>query len=289
MPLHAARGFAYAEAAPNHGDLMAETFQQWRSLPIKGAHNLRDMGGYTTPDGRRLKWRTLYRSGVMAKLSEADTQALRDLGITAICDLRTRHERRRRPTLWHEGTDIIYYSRDYELSAGDLDATLQSGTIEHDVMEKIIHQVYRRLPTEQAESYRAMFQLLLEGRVPLLFNCTAGKDRTGLAAALLLHALGMDRAVIDEDYALTELVVGELERVLLGDPRYSKLAQARRADYLPLLSARPEYLTVAFAEIENQYGSMEAYFQEALGMGAAEIEKLKGILLEQESTRFFQP
>lgn len=259
---------------------MAETFEQLRSLPIKGAHNLRDMGGYVAQDGRRLKWRTLYRSGVMANLSEPDIQAFRDLGIKAICDLRTRHECRRRPTLWHEGTDILYYSRDYELSAGDLEAVLKSGSIAHDVMEKIIHHVYRKLPIEQAESYRAMFQLLLEGRVPFLFNCTAGKDRTGVAAALLLLALGMDRALIDEDYALTELMIEELERLLLGDPRYARLAQAPRAHYLPLLSARPEYLTVAFAEIDNRYGSVEAYFQEALGVGPAEITKLQDLLLE---------
>jgi protein-tyrosine phosphatase len=238
------------------------------------------MGGYTAQDGRRLKWHVLYRSGVMAKLSEADIRAFRELGITAICDLRTQHERNRRPTLWHEGTDILYYSRDYDLSVGDLEGMLKTGMIAHDSMEKVIHAVYRRLPIEQAAGYRAMFQLLLEGRVPFLFNCTAGKDRTGVGAALLLHALGMDRAVIDEDYAMTELVIDKLERLLLGDPRYARLADAPRGEYLPLLTANPAYLTIAFAEIESRYGTMQAYFQEALGVGPAEVDKLQELLLE---------
>jgi len=251
-----------------------------RTLPISGGHNLRDMGGYETKDGRRLKWRTLFRSGVMAGLDQADADAFRELGIVAICDLRTPVERRRRPTEWHEGTEIYYHARDYDLSAGNLEAMLARENVPPDAIEEIILQVYRELPFEQAEGYRELFRLLAAGRVPLLFNCTAGKDRTGVAAALVLLALDVPRETIEDDYALTEAVIHELEVILLGDPRYTRLARIPRAHYLPLLQANPAYLGVAFDAIERRYGSVGAYFETVLGVGAAEIAAMKAVLLE---------
>lgn len=100
-----------------------------RALPIVGSHNLRDMGGYQAGDGRQVKWRTLFRSGVMAGLTEADRTEFRQLGIAAIYDLRANHERERRPTQWHQGENIEYYSRDHELSAGGGDREIDGDPI----------------------------------------------------------------------------------------------------------------------------------------------------------------
>src|SRR5690606_24218172 len=82
-----------------------------RILPVDGAQNLRDMGGYHTADGRMVKWRTLYRSGVMARLAPESADSIRQLGIVAICDLRANEERERNPTQWHQGTGTRYHSR----------------------------------------------------------------------------------------------------------------------------------------------------------------------------------
>jgi protein-tyrosine phosphatase len=247
---------------------------------IAGGHNLRDMGGHVARDGRRLKYNTLYRSGVMAQLSEADIQAFRQLGIVAICDFRTPHERKGKPTLWHEGEAIEYYARDYDLSSAGLEQLLRAEASEPGEVERVIHRVYRKLPDEQAEAYRTLFAMLLAGKVPLLFNCTAGKDRTGMAAALVMTALDMPPEAIEADYVETERVIEALEQILLTDPRYARLSQLGRAEYLPLFQAKPEYLATAFDEIEQRHGGVEAYFEQVLGVGKAERERLKELLLE---------
>jgi protein-tyrosine phosphatase len=250
-----------------------------RVLPIAGSHNLRDMGGYETVDGRKVKWGRLYRSGVMAQLTAADREEFRRLGVVAIYDLRTRKERARRPTDWHHGDDIDYFSREYEMSTGALDRIIAKGALVRDEFMRVIHNAYRHLPFEQAESYRELFRLLVDGRVPLLFNCTAGKDRTGIAAALILYALGVPRHTIDHDYSLTELAMDKLEAILFGDPRYAPLAKLPREQYLPMLRADPDYLTIAFREIERRHGSIAMYLDTVLGVGAREIEALRENLL----------
>ena len=250
-----------------------------RVVPIAGSHNLRDMGGYETADGRKLKWGTLYRSGVMAQLTDADRREFRELGIVAIYDLRATQERARRPTDWHHGEAIQYHSREYEMSIGALDEMIARGTLVKEEFMRMIHDAYRDLPFEQADSYRELFALLVAGRVPLLFNCTAGKDRTGIAAALILHALGVPRKTIDHDYSLTELAMNHLESILFSDPRYAPLAALPRENYLPMFRADPDYLTIAFAEIERRHYSIVNYLDAVLGVGPREIEALREALL----------
>jgi len=252
---------------------------QTRVVPIAGSHNLRDMGGYETRDGRHVQWGKLYRSGVMSQLTAADREEFRRLGIVAIYDLRATKERVRRPTDWHHGADVDLFSREYELSVGALDGMIADGRLERDEFMRVIHDAYRELPFEQADSYREMFRLLVEGRVPLLFNCTAGKDRTGIAAALILHSLGVPRQTIDHDYSLTELAIDKLESILFGDPRYAPLAKLPRDHYLPMLRADPEYLTIAFQEIERRHQSVANYMEAMLGVGPREIEALERNLL----------
>jgi protein-tyrosine phosphatase len=253
--------------------------QQHRVVPIAGSHNLRDMGGYRTAGGRETRWGVLFRSGVMAQLSEQDRADFRSLGIVAIYDLRATHERERRPTEWHHGENIDYHSRDYTLSVGALDGLLRKGDVAAESLLRVIHDAYRELPFEQAESYRELFRLLVAGRVPLLFNCTAGKDRTGIAAALILLVLGVPRETIEHDYALTELAMDKLVKVLLNDPRYAPLAALPQQRYLPILRADPSYLAIAFEAIEARHGSVAAYLETVLGVGPSETEALRRVLL----------
>jgi protein-tyrosine phosphatase len=253
-----------------------------RFIPIPGSHNLRDMGGYRTEDGRELKWGTLFRSGVMARLSDADRVEFRRLGISVIFDLRANHERARRPTQWHHGQETQYYSRDYEMSAGALDEMLRKGSFAPEDATRVVHDAYRVLPFEQAASYRELLRLLVAGRVPLLFNCTAGKDRTGIAAALILFAVGVPRQTIEHDYSLTDLALAGLTDILLADPRYATLAKLPQEQYSPLLKADPDYLAVAFKEIESRHGGLPRYLEAVLGVGLKEIKALREVLLTSD-------
>jgi protein-tyrosine phosphatase len=241
---------------------MKEMNIESRVVPIAGSHNLRDMGGYKTADGREVKWGTLFRSGVMAELTEADRAEFRRLGIVAIYDLRANRER-----------------RDYELSIGALDGLIHKGNLEADALLHVIHDAYRELPFEQADSYRELFRLLVAGQVPLLFNCTAGKDRTGIAAALILFTLGVPLDTINHDYSLTELAMDKLIAILFADPRYAPLAALPREQYLPIVRADPTYLAIAFKEIEHVHGGIAQYLNVVLGVGPAEIEILRAELL----------
>ncbi|MET0369868.1 MAG: tyrosine-protein phosphatase, partial [Sphingobium sp.] len=170
-----------------------------RLLPLTGGFNLRDFGGYATADGRMVRRGMLFRSGTMSLLTEADCAHLRGLGIRSICDFRRPSERRHEPTRWH-GADVDYYARDYSGSSGVLAEMIKDGTATaHDMRTAMIH-LYRTIHVDHAEAYHAMFARLAEGKAPMLINCSAGKDRTGTGAALILALLGVPRDTIVEDY-----------------------------------------------------------------------------------------
>jgi protein-tyrosine phosphatase len=261
---------------------MIRNESEWpRLLPIDNSHNLRDMGGYRAADGRVVKWRHLYRSGQLTGLSEAGHSQLAALGVKMICDLRGKHERDRLPMIWHRNFDIQYWSRDYDLRVGnDLKEVAQKRAPSPDEILATIHGSYRHFPFEQADSYRELFRRLAAGHVPLLFNCSAGKDRTGVAAALILWALGIPRETIAEDYALTDHAIDRLVEIFLDDPRYAYFSEFPRQLYLPLLRADPTYLDTMFDEIEARHGSVASYMKDVLGVGDAEMQALRMLLLE---------
>jgi protein-tyrosine phosphatase len=251
-----------------------------RILMLDGSQNLRDMGGYHTADGRKLKWRTLFRSGVMTRLTPRAAERVRELGIVAIVDLRANAERNRHPTTWHEGTDVQYHARDYEISMGEFAKMVATGTLDRRGMDQVIETAYRELPYEQAGAFKKLFRLLATGLTPLLFNCTAGKDRTGIAAALILYALGVSRETIEQDYALTNHAMDKLLSILIADPHFAGLNAIPQENYLPLLRADPAYLAVAFSEIERTSGGMRPYLDQVLGVSETDIAALKDVLLE---------
>jgi protein-tyrosine phosphatase len=174
---------------------------------IEGSRNFRDLGGYPAADGRTTRWGHIYRSGSLAGLSLAGTTQLRALGIRALCDLRTTHEREHEPYAWCEGAGIAYWARDYETSFADLRTTLAAPQANPEATRAAMIGGYRHLPYDQAPAYARIFHWLAAGEVPVVFNCSAGKDRAGTAAALVLATLGVPRETVLADYALTDAVV----------------------------------------------------------------------------------
>ncbi len=247
--------------------------------PLGSAFNLRDFGGQMTTDGRRVRRGMLYRSGTMALLSEDDAAHMRSLGIRAICDFRREKERVAEPTSWH-GADTDYICRDYEETSGILSALVQSPATTAVEMRDAIIAVYRTIALNHAESYRAMFAQIVAGRVPILINCAAGKDRTGVGAMLILTAIGVPYAAIVEDYLLTNSQA-DWDRLLARDD--SPLARARRdmGDAIaPLLRADTAYLDSLMAELEANHGGIEGYLDTVLGVDASTRAILCEALLE---------
>ena len=241
--------------------------------------NLRDLGGIETADGRRTRPGTLFRSGVISRLDDTALEALDGLGIATVYDLRANHEREQRQVVWHLERPIAYHTRDYEVSLADLDAMFAQDGFSNAELQAFIVTVYRSLPMEQSDSFKELFHFILHGRLPLLFYCTGGKDRTGIAAALILFALGASQQDIDRDYCLTEgAAEGLLER-LLQDPRYARLGTLPRARFMPMMVCDPTNLHAAFDEMKQRFGSVEAYLETQLGVRPKEILRLRERLL----------
>lgn len=250
-----------------------------RILARSTGQNFRDMGGYPVMDGRTTRWRTLFRSGVMSRVKDDDHDELHALGIDTICDFRANGERERHPTRWHERGTTELWMRDYDFSSGNLHQMVQKPDVVADDVHAAMTEIYRHMPFEQAPAFAEMFKRLAAGRVPLVFNCSAGKDRTGIAAALILTVLGASPEVIEGDYMLTNDAIEGLSSFLIGDPNYKALIAERIEHAQPLLRAEPEYLATAFSVIESEHGSVEAYLCDHLGVTSADRDAIQGHLL----------
>lgn len=250
-----------------------------RILHLPSGHNFRDIGGYSTVDGRSVKWRQVFRSGYMSKIEGDDALQLHRLGIDTICDLRANDEREERPTVWHEGTATEFWARDHEFSAGSLAELVTRPDLMAEHTRDSMYEIYRVLPYEQTESYRELLSRIAQGRIPILFNCSAGKDRTGLATALILSILGVTRNVIDEDYMLSNAALDGLIDYMKSSPKYRQMATERLDLAMPMLRVEADYLETSFAVIEKDHGTVKRYLADALGIGVDEQEAIRENLL----------
>jgi protein-tyrosine phosphatase len=252
-----------------------------RVIPLEGGRNFRDLGGYLTLDGRRVKWGKLYRSGSMAWLTPADYDRLSELSIKTICDLRTVRERTAEPNTWREVANIAYWAREHSESFGELRKAIgsASGLSTPEMARAAMVEGYRKLPFEQAPAHREIFNRLAAGEVPLVVNCAAGKDRAGTAAALILSALGVPRETVLDDYVLTEQVV-DLEAIFMDRRRKNELTDQSRGVVRAILKSDASYLHAALDAVEERHGSVTAYLRDALGITEDALFAIRQSLLE---------
>lgn len=251
-----------------------------RLLPLEGGLNLRDLGGYAAKDGRRIKSGMLFRSGAMSMLTEADERHLASLGIATVCDFRRRNEREADPTRWCEPAGVHYWARDYSSSTGILGEIFRADMVTADEVRRAMIALYRHeILVDHAPSYQYMFERLLGGHIPLLFNCSAGKDRTGVAAALILTVLDVPYQTILEDYLDTNKYF-DLRRLFRAGRGENRLLETCDAETLmPLAAADADYLAAMFESLERDHGGVDRYLA-TLGVDAAAKERLQGLLLE---------
>jgi protein-tyrosine phosphatase len=252
-----------------------------RVIALEGGRNFRDLGGYETIDGRRVKWGVVFRSGSLAGLTAADWQSLLQRGVRSMCDLRTTHECASEPFAWKDAATLSYFSRDYQSSFGELRKVMASDLATGDAARAAMMTGYRELPFEQADAYRQIFLSIASNAVPLIFNCSAGKDRAGTAAALILSALGVHKETVIADYILTNTVVN-LHKVL-GDglDKHSMLSKLPPEVTTAILGADPAYITNALDSIHERHGSIEEYLRVVLSISDAQLAAIKNNLLEK--------
>jgi len=259
------------------GAKRVEPVQAERLLPLEGGVNFRDLGGYATVDGRQVRRGLLYRSGSMAGLTEKDHDYLRQLDIAVIADFRSTEERLREPTRWPEGEEPIRrLERDYDLEFGEVVAVLR-GAPDPEAARAAFASFYRRLPRDFADQYRAMFAEMVAGNTPLAFNCSAGKDRTGVAAALILTALGVPRETVTEDYLLSNRYYKPKAPAdgAAQDPAAQLFARLPPEVVAVFMGVDAQFLDAAFAGMTEEYGSVEGYLEQAIGLDAASRETLR--------------
>ena len=241
-----------------------------RSLHLAGASNFRDLGGYRTADGQQVRWRTLFRSDHLADLTAPDVAAFGALGITRAFDFRGEGERQaaayrldgvRLHPLPIEPT--VVQGMQGILAAGE--PLTAARTVE------LMCLTHRNFVRHNAPRFAELFAQLLRSSEPLVFHCTAGKDRTGYAAALILLALGVPRATVMRDYLLTN----ELYRMpRAGDPRLSR-------EVLQVLwRVQAEYLHTALQAVDEDFGGLPAYLSQQLGLDPAAREQLQRTYLQ---------
>lgn len=225
-----------------------------RIIPLQTGFNFRDLGGYRTRAGTFVRWHRLYRSARLNPLSQSDIRVLEKLGIQTLCDLRSQDESQAFPSPGSVAPHYIHLPLNLVMNSSTSSA--------HDSTQSMMQTTYRAF-VHSYKSYHTFFELLLDPtHAPLLFHCTAGKDRTGLTAALVLWALDVPDETIVEDFQLSnqftqrflELVSSPNDPLDSSNPLWS------------LVQANPANLDAAWDEIKIHWGSLDNYFTEAIGL-----------------------
>lgn len=239
--------------------------------------NLRDLGGAPTDDGRCVRQGRIYRSAALAGLTPDLTAVLRELRIRTIVDLRHNLERAAHPSPWQEMGSEDYWYHDHDSAGADLKSWLRSDCASVQSMREAMLQTYRALPYSQIAAQRYVFDVLIDGRTPLLFNCSAGKDRTGAVAAIVLAALGVKQDAILADYLLTAQFDVADSRVFR---REKSLPPERAALMAPMFATEPAYLAAMFDAIQTRSGGLANYLKGTLDLDESRITALRNQLLE---------
>jgi protein-tyrosine phosphatase len=251
-----------------------------RELPLAKGSNFRDLGGYKAAGGKTVRWGKIFRSGALPLLTDEDYALLGGLNIGTIVDLRSLEEREVAATQLDDRTGALFVSNDYSLKPLMANMGSMKGEYVYTGMEKLL-----------APQYRSLFKRLLADDGAVMYHCSAGQDRTGIASALILSALGVDRETILADYHLsTQLRRPQNEMPPLDPADYPTnpivqyyAAAAKKPGGVkaePLYSASGKsHLAQFFEVLDRDYGGVEGYLA-TIGVTKVDIARLQGLYLE---------
>lgn len=236
---------------------------------LEGAPNFRDIGGYAGIGGRTVRRGRLFRSDTLSRLTERDFDRMAGLGVHLVCDLRSEVERSHRPTRWprHYCPEVLHFDVNADLRAADADMLqiLRADPSESGAVAMMIES-YRTIPMVLRAYLGPLFRRIAAGEAtPLVFHCSAGKDRTGVMSAVLLRSLGVSREDVITDYLLTrrygdvaalEGTVADVTGDLLGYRLAPEVVSA-------IAAVRESYIDTALRAIEGGDGSMAGYLADA--------------------------
>ncbi len=258
-------------------------------MRLAAAPTFRDLGGAVAGDGRRVRSGRLYRAGHLLDPSAEELAFVRNLSLRQVFDLRSAAERARQPSNWlaahaaGSGPRDVHSDVNTDVRAGHeaLLHLLEADCGVRGARQMMLH-TYRSFPGGFREQLRPLFDALLEAEnQPVLVHCTAGKDRTGFACAMVLHALGVGEDEIFTEYLRTGDVLvhsplagmlGELLGGFIGRPM-------EPAAIAVIMGVDEEFLATALDAVRAEYGSIDAYLEQVAGMDARRCERLRELLL----------
>ena len=245
-----------------------------RLIGLEAVHNFRDLGGYPTAGGRTTRWRTLFRSDGLYRLRGADDMSrVMQLGLKSVIDLRTEREQREQGIFPTDDIEVTFH----HLSIVDVTWSDTETPEFDDEVEFLVWGYRDMLEIGSSRFADAMHVLAQTDSLPAVFHCAAGKDRTGVLAALLLSSLGVDDAHICADYGLTQdamrrsIAWSKVHRPELAE-RYATIPKA-------YLAADPRAMQIILTELAQRHGSVRNYVRE-IGVADATVEALGNLLLE---------
>jgi protein-tyrosine phosphatase len=250
-----------------------------RMVELEGATNMRDLGGYKTTDGRTVKRGLIYRSGSLTGLTEHDKKTLATLGVKVVCDLRSVKEATDAPDILL--AEVAYHNLPIndDTPTWDRLRTLLWG---RPSLTEHVQKLYTDLLIDRNAHIfgQTLHVLAQENNYPAIFHCAAGKDRTGIVAALLLLTLGIPEEVVIADYSLSNQYYEDFQRIAMPHIEHLRAFNVTVDDIYPLVTADPEVLRSALEHIRLKYGSIEAYLTGPAGLEQHTLQRLRDALLE---------
>ena len=254
-----------------------------RVLKLDGVHNFRDYGGYPGADGATVRRGLLWRSAQHGDASDADLDAIHQLGITTVIDLRGPSERSAKPCRRHEDFAAEVLAHPDETAGLALHTEAADGVVTAAEARAAMLRLYDGIAFRPnlVPMLRAYFDVLERASGPSLVHCVAGKDRTGWAVAMAQHALGVPREAIVEDYLLTNSAGNIEARIAAGAVQIRERHGAISDETIrALMGVDADYLNAAFAAVEQRHGTTDAYLEQVLGIDPARRAALRAHYLE---------
>jgi protein-tyrosine phosphatase len=253
---------------------MAKKYQ--RIISFENILNFRDLGGYLTRDGHTTAWRRLFRSGALLQMTSRDKAKLIDeLGIRTVIDLRSPEvqEKQQEINLLNDAgieyRNISFRPDNHNYFKEEMELYQKFSNIGEVYLHRIRHKSFGKRFVESLEA------IAMQKNYPLIFHCGAGKDRTGILAAVILEILGVPDKDIIDDYSLTEPFMEEIRRRWFSTPDIPEDIKN-----LPDFTwrATPDYMSLFLRLLRNEYGSAKGYL-ETMGAESPLVERIKKILL----------
>ena len=260
-----------------------------QNIGIASIPNLRDIGGFKTSDGKTVATGLVYRSNQLSEISPEDMEKLAALNLKYDYDLRTAEEREKRPDEIPSGVEYIWLdvladspqagpAMLEKLLADPKMANAELGGGKAAQMFEASYREFVSLPSAKQEFRKLFLSFADRDKLPALFHCTTGKDRTGWAAAAFLTLLGVPRDTVMEDYLRSnDYIIPMYQKVIDG-----AVAEGIEKEIpLSILGVKKEYLESAFDEMEKEYGTIEKYFSEGLGIDSEKQQAIRELYLEK--------